>query len=112
MISVRINTNFNFGLTDVSPHGIDDIEKMDIAEKNPHHMKVLVAQSEMPALRNHRDNTRSLADREGRKASLTRGSNRSGRVACVENKTPSARFGNSASVEKKTEAIGSPLAKR
>jgi hypothetical protein len=83
--------------------GLTIAKKRDLAEKNPLHMNVLVAESERPALRNHRDNTTSLADPDGSKTPLRRGSNRNDRGACEENKTPSGRFRNSAGVEKKTK---------
>jgi hypothetical protein len=41
--------------------GFTIAKKMELAAKNPLHMNVFVAESEIPALRNHRDNTRSLA---------------------------------------------------
>jgi hypothetical protein len=85
------------------PHGIDDREKIDITEKSPLLMNVLVAEREKPALRNHRDNTRLLAHLEGSKTSLRGDSNRNDRGACGENKIPSGRFGNIVWVEKKTK---------
>jgi hypothetical protein len=83
--------------------GLTIAKKTGLAEKNPLHMNVLVAESERPALRNHRDNTRSMAYSEGSKTPLRPGSNGNNRVACEENKTPSGRFRNSAGVEKKTK---------
>jgi hypothetical protein len=54
--------------------GFTIAKKMDLADKNPLHMNVLVVESERPALRNHRDNTRSLAYPEGSKTPLRHGS--------------------------------------
>jgi hypothetical protein len=92
--------------------GLTIARKMGLAEKNPLHMNVLAAESERPALRNHRDNTRSLAYPEGSKTPLRSGSNTNDRVACEENKTPSGRFRNSAGVEKKTKIEWQKVEKR
>jgi hypothetical protein len=92
--------------------GLTTAKKRDLAEKNPLNMNVLAAESERPALRNHRDNTRSMAYPEGSKTPLRPGSNGNNRVACEKNKTPSGRFRNSAGVEKKIKIEQQKVEKR
>jgi hypothetical protein len=64
---------------------------------------LLVVESERPARRNHKDNTRSFRYGQRPERTLRSGSPRTDKVACEENKTPYRRFPNSARLEKETQ---------